>query len=168
MAFSARLYCPLLIALGGCPKDEEDFTTFSSMLIEDERANFSLAMCGAENRPGFDLDAIKVTPATGGEFAFSHCEDSLGSACPNDHADVDAAIGVPDASPSSGFVSLNGGAIFCTFGKAVGPGDAIEVFESGQSTPEQYRVRLCDETGACGTGAAFSGSALIQVSDLMF
>ena len=174
MAGLARACPVLLLVLGGCPDDDEDFTLSSTLLIEDERANHSLAMCGASNRPGFDLDAIQVTPATqvasatGAAFTVLQCEDSLGTTCPNDHADAAAAVGVPDATADTGYVSLNGGAVFCTFGTAMHPGDTIQIFESGQATPEQYRVRLCDEAGACGTGLTLTGSATIQVDDLMF
>lgn len=145
--------------------------------IEDDPGNPTLSPCdnGSLRTPGADIDAAALfdgDPSAGGKLVgyLADCINSSPMSCENDAAQAADAEGEVDAHDESGFVSLNGGCLSCSFSGGVDarPGDFIQVFQrGGGAQTERYRIRLERASGGKSSPSPFASGGALPVVDLI-
>lgn len=121
---------------------------------------------GGDGAHGADIDAVGLYESDGTTLVgfYDVVDGALGTACdnkpnttPNRFTDINQAKGAPNATLSSGFVSLSGGAIVGEFdgGVELFAGDVVIVYEVGAvqgGTTDAYDVFVADRLDCLTSG----------------
>lgn len=140
-------FCALLavctLAPAACDT-ETSATVYRSIIIDDDgifQQHRSENLCATSSlgAHGADIDSVGLFEADGATLLgyFTTVRAKLGTSCDiaEQHSDPSEAVGAPDGTLTTNFVSLGGGAIIGSFGDsiAIEPGHVVVVYEIGDN-----------------------------------